>query len=139
GAPPGKPYRGNRVSMSAAPPAGATQVNAFTNSAAVIGALQTCSQTFQTAAANTGSAAIQDYPGWRWAPGMIGMSLFNTIQTPNDTFGGCMFDTNASPAYANDWPNGGFSMGASSAHPGGVNAAMADGSVRFIKSSIART
>ena len=138
GTPPGSPYRGNMVSISGGPPAGATQLNAFTNPAAIIGALQTCAQTFQTAATNTGAGAIQDYPGWRWAPGMIGMSLFNTIQTPNDTFGGCMFDTNSGGAYATDWPNGGFSMGASSAHPGGVNVAMADGHVQFIKSSIAR-
>jgi prepilin-type N-terminal cleavage/methylation domain-containing protein/prepilin-type processing-associated H-X9-DG protein len=135
---PGQTYRGNMVSIPGNPPAGATQVNAFTNPAAVIGALQTCAQAFQAAATSTSTGAIQDYPGWRWAPGMIGMSLFNTIQTPNDTFGGCMFDGNSGGAYATDWPNGGFSLGASSAHPGGVNTAMADGSVRFIKNSIAR-
>jgi prepilin-type N-terminal cleavage/methylation domain-containing protein/prepilin-type processing-associated H-X9-DG protein len=138
GTPPGQTYRGNMVSIPGGAPAGATQVNAFANPVAVIGALQTCAQAFQNAPSSPSSAAIQDYPGWRWAPGMIGMSLFNTIQTPNDTFGGCMFDSNSGNAYATDWPNGGFSLGASSAHPGGVNAAMADGSVRFIKSSIAR-
>ena len=104
----------------------------------MISALQVCSQTFQTAATSTGAGAIQDYPGWRWAAGMSGMSLFNTIQVPNDTYGGCNYDANGAAAAQTDWPNGGFSYGASSAHPGGVNAAMADGSVRFIKSSIAR-
>ena len=135
---PGQPYRGNMVAFAGNAPGAAVQVNAFANPAAVIGALLTCSQTFKIATTSTSAGAIQDYPGWRWAPGMIGMSLFNTIQTPNDTFGGCMFDSNGGGAYATDWPNGGFSMGASSAHPGGVNVAMADGSARFIKSSIAR-
>ena len=60
----------------------------------MIGALQICSQTFQAAATNTGAGAIQDYPGWRWAVGMSGMSLFNTIQVPNDTYGGCNYDSN---------------------------------------------
>jgi prepilin-type N-terminal cleavage/methylation domain-containing protein/prepilin-type processing-associated H-X9-DG protein len=136
---PGQPYRGNMVAFAGTAPAAAVQVNAFTNPAAVIAALQTCAQTFKTAATNTGAGAIQDYPGWRWAVGMSGMSLMNTIQTPNDTFGGCNYDSNSGNAYANDWPNGGFSYGASSAHPGGVNVAMADGSVRFIKSSIAQS
>src|SRR5262249_21556109 len=135
---PGQTYRGNMVSISGGPPSGnAYQLNAFADPTDVVNALQTCAAAFQKGATST-SVAIQDYPGWRWAPGMIGMSLFNTIQVPNDTFGGCMFDTNSGNAYATDWPNGGFSMGASSAHPGGVNAAMADGSVRVIKSSIAR-
>jgi prepilin-type N-terminal cleavage/methylation domain-containing protein/prepilin-type processing-associated H-X9-DG protein len=139
GTPPGAPYRGNMVSISGGPPSGgAYQINAFNDPADILTALQTCAQAFQNAATSSSSAAIQDYPGWRWAPGMIGMSLFNTIQTPNDTFGGCMFDTNSGGAYATDWPNGGFSLGASSSHPGGVNVAMADGHVQFIKSSIAR-
>ena len=69
-------------------------------------------QTFRTAATNTGAGAIQDYPGWRWAVGMSGMSLINTVQVPNDTYGGCNYDTNGSPANTTDWPNGGFSYGA---------------------------
>ena len=72
------------------PQHGAVQVNAFNDPADVIGALQTCAQRFRR---HEVGGALQDYPGWRWAPGMIGMSLFNTIQTPNDTFGGCMYDT----------------------------------------------
>jgi prepilin-type N-terminal cleavage/methylation domain-containing protein/prepilin-type processing-associated H-X9-DG protein len=134
---PGAPYRGNMVSIpGGASNSAAYQLYASASPAAVIAALQHCAATFQAAATNTGAGAIQDYPGWRWAPGMTGFSLFNTVQVPNDTYGGCNYDTNGSPANTTDWPNGGYSYGASSAHPGGVNAAMADGSVRFIKSSI---
>ncbi len=136
---PGQTYRGNMVAIPGAAPGAAVQLSVFSNPAAVIAALQVCSQTFKAAATSTSVGAIQDYPGWRWAVGMSGMSLFNTIQTPNDTYGGCNYDANGSPAYQNDWPNGGFSYAASSAHPGGVNVAMADGSVRFIKSSISQT
>jgi prepilin-type N-terminal cleavage/methylation domain-containing protein/prepilin-type processing-associated H-X9-DG protein len=131
GTTPGTKYRGNMVVIGSNAPNGAYQVNAFNDPKDVMNALQVCSQAFQAP-----GAILQDYPGWRWASGMIGFSLFNTIQTPNDTNGGCMFDT-GNPT--GDWPNGGFSFGASSAHPGGVNVAMADGSVRFVKSSVART
>jgi prepilin-type N-terminal cleavage/methylation domain-containing protein/prepilin-type processing-associated H-X9-DG protein len=134
---PGQPYRGNMVAFQGTAPAAAVQLNAFANPAAVISALQVCAQTFKAAATSTSAGAIQDYPGWRWAVGMSGMSMFNTIQIPNDSYGGCNYDSNSGNAYATDWPNGGYSYGASSAHPGGVNVAMADGSVRFIKSSIA--
>jgi prepilin-type N-terminal cleavage/methylation domain-containing protein/prepilin-type processing-associated H-X9-DG protein len=126
---PGQTYRGNMVMVTAgSAPAGAVQLNAFTNATAVRSGIQTCAQAFLSQK----GVGIQDYPGWRWAAGMSGMTLFNTIQTPNDTFGGCDYDTNIG-----DWPNGGFSYGASSAHAGGVNVAMADGSVKFIKNSIA--
>jgi prepilin-type N-terminal cleavage/methylation domain-containing protein/prepilin-type processing-associated H-X9-DG protein len=125
---PGQRYRGNIVMVtSGGPPNGASQLNALTNPVAVKAAIQACSQAFQTQ-----SNGIHDYPGWRWSTGMIGFSMINTIQTPNDTFGGCAFD-----ATIGDWPNGGFSYGVSSAHPGGANVAFADGSVRFIKNSIA--
>jgi prepilin-type N-terminal cleavage/methylation domain-containing protein/prepilin-type processing-associated H-X9-DG protein len=126
---PGQKYRGNMVDINSAAPAGAVQLSAFNNPVAVRAALQTCAQAFQAQ-----GAAIHDYMGWRWAPGMTGFSLFNTIQPPNDTYGGCMYDTNGS--WLTDWPNNSFSFAASSAHPGGVNCAMGDGSVRFIKNSI---
>ncbi len=66
---PGAPDRGNMVSIAGGPPSGAAyQVSAFADPTDVLNALQACSQAFQTAATNTGSAAIQDYPGWRWGP-----------------------------------------------------------------------
>jgi len=125
----GQKYRGNIVMVtSGAAPANSGQLIATSNPAAVKSALQACSQAFQTQ-----TQGIHDYPGWRWAAGMIGFSMLNTVQTPNDTFGGCSYD-----ATLGNWPNGGYSFGASSAHAGGVNVAMADGSVRFIKNSAAQ-
>jgi prepilin-type processing-associated H-X9-DG protein len=123
----GQKYRGNIVMVnSGSAPSGASQINAFTNMAAVKSALQQCAQAFQTQ-----TQGIHDYPGWRWSTGMIGFTMVNTIQTPNDRFGGCDFDSTIG-----DWPNGGYSYGVSSAHPGGANVGMADGSVRFIKNSV---
>jgi prepilin-type N-terminal cleavage/methylation domain-containing protein/prepilin-type processing-associated H-X9-DG protein len=126
----GQKYRGNIVMVtSGAAPAGSGQLNAFTNVPAVKSAIQACSQAFQSQ-----TQGIHDYPGWRWSTGMIGFTMVNTIQTPNDTFGGCAFDTNLG-----DWPNGGYSYGVSSSHAGGANVGMADGSVRFVKNSVSQS
>ncbi len=65
----------------------------------------------------------------------MGYSLFNTIQTPNDSqyrFGSCRF---GNPTGGLDHSN---SACASSQHSGGVNVCMGDGSVKFIKDSISR-
>ncbi len=93
----------------------------------VLTALQTCNQAWKS---NTNiSQNVGQYWGW----GDVGYTMFNTIVTPNSTqyqwhacrdgCGGCSPD---SASYTN----------ATSNHSGGVNAAMADGSVRFIKNSI---
>src|SRR5262249_24535967 len=67
----------------------------------------------------------------RWAWGAVGMALFNTVVVPNgapwndckDQCPGCS-------------PDDSLFSNAQSNHPGGVNVLMADGSARFIKSSI---
>jgi prepilin-type N-terminal cleavage/methylation domain-containing protein/prepilin-type processing-associated H-X9-DG protein len=75
-----------------------------------------------------------------WGPS----ASFNTILTPNSTFpdalgnGGCAVqnppcNSGYKPAGAKDNV---VYFGARSYHPGGVNASMCDGSVRFIKNSI---
>jgi prepilin-type N-terminal cleavage/methylation domain-containing protein/prepilin-type processing-associated H-X9-DG protein len=73
--------------------------------------------------------------GWRWGFSSPGLSLFNTVVTPNSTqypWSGCRIGC---PGCGVDFGN---FISANSSHPGGINATMADGSVRFIKSSIAQ-
>jgi len=74
---------------------------------------------------------ISDFKGWRWANGAFGFATFNTIQPPNDTVGGC-----SNGQTAGGWPDNCWTVGAASAHPGGVNVLMTDGSVHFVKSTI---
>ncbi|WP_435008501.1 DUF1559 domain-containing protein [Tundrisphaera lichenicola] len=124
-------YRGNMV--YGASPADLTNRphDAFSNPALVMTLLERCISTFRTS-----DTMIGDHRGYRWSHGITGYSLFNTIQTPNDPqfpFGACRLDGGP-----NNYPDTGFSWGANSSHPGGVNVAMGDGSVKFIKNSIAR-
>jgi len=123
-----KRYRGNMMIGASGDPGAGVQLNAFSNQAAVNSALQTCRTQFQDPSRTTG---INDFRGYRWAWGVPGFTLFNTIQKPNDVFNGCRFDSRNNILSDNS-----FTIGASSAHPGGVNAMMGDGSVRFIKETI---
>jgi prepilin-type N-terminal cleavage/methylation domain-containing protein/prepilin-type processing-associated H-X9-DG protein len=91
-------------------------------------AINACTQAMLSATTNT-NVATDD--GNRWGWGANGITLFNTVVPPNgapwnacrETCGGCSPDDSE------------FSN-AQSAHPGGVNVLMADGSGRFIKNSI---
>jgi prepilin-type processing-associated H-X9-DG protein len=105
--------------------------DATTNPALVSSLLEKCRVAFQAS-----PDGIGDDRGYRWAHGITGYSMFNTIQTPNDAlyrFGVCRLDGGP-----NDYPDDGFVYGASSSHPGGVNVLMGDGSVKFIKDGINR-
>src|SRR4051812_39987342 len=106
-------------------------LNANTNAALVLADLQTCTNKYTPA--NSGNISIGH--GHDWGVGGMGATLFNTIVPPNssqykwsacrtDCSGGC---DGASMDYSN----------AQSYHPGGVNTLMADGSVKFLKNSIA--
>ena len=66
----------------------------------------------------------------------MGATMFNVLQPPNDR----QYQVNYCRDGCNPGCNmdSGFSSPASSNHSGGVNACMADGSVKFIKSSISR-
>ncbi|QDV34259.1 DUF1559 domain-containing protein [Tautonia plasticadhaerens] len=123
---PGAKYRGNFLIQDVPLPDGAVQINAFTNKVAVREGVEICRQAFKTA-----TAGIHDFRGWRWSHGATVFGLFNTIQPPNDTFGGCRDDPRQ-----DGWPDHAFTVGASSAHPGGVNVGFGDGSVRFIKDTV---
>jgi len=71
--------------------------------------------------------------GWRWGTGSPGMTFYNHIVTPNSNqypFAGCRFGCSGCGI---DFGN---ILNASSSHSGGVNIGMADGSVRFVKSTI---
>jgi prepilin-type N-terminal cleavage/methylation domain-containing protein/prepilin-type processing-associated H-X9-DG protein len=106
-------------------------LNANQNAALVLADLQTCSQQYVTS--NSGNISVGH--GHDWGVGGMGATLFNTIVPPNSTqypWAACRTDCNGGCDGASmDYSN------AQSYHPGGVNAMLADGSVKFLKSSIA--
>jgi prepilin-type processing-associated H-X9-DG protein len=123
-------YRGNYITGTVTTAAGAEKMlNIFANPTLIFTSLSQCVAGFQTSL-----TAIQDDRGFRWCMGTTGWSMFNTVQVPNDTqypIGGCR-----DGGVPGQFPNDGFSYGASSAHAGGANVLFGDGSVKFIKSSI---
>jgi len=104
------------------------------NAQTIIPAFQTtltaCNAAWQ---ANINTSSCYQSAGEYWAWGAPGMTLFNTLVPPGSTqypwnscrsgCGGCGTDNSNI-------------VNATSNHPGGCNVMMADGSVRFVKSSI---
>ena len=123
----GSKYRGNMEMNDGSGTPGFD--NALSNLSTVQAALQLCRTKFQSESGSTNT--ISDYKGWRWALGCYGFGSFNTVQPPNDVMGGCRDGSGAQA-----WADGGWAIGASSSHPGGVNVAMSDGSCKFIKNTI---
>jgi prepilin-type N-terminal cleavage/methylation domain-containing protein/prepilin-type processing-associated H-X9-DG protein len=134
GANPPSRYRGNLMSgVSSVGTDPGTIFDAFSNPQAILDNLQACTTQFQTT-----TTGITDIKGWRWGLGASGYSMFNMMQTPNDhkyPIGGCRENFAVG---GNSWPDASFSVGAASAHPGGCNVLLSDGSVKFIKDSIDR-
>ena len=80
---------------------------------------------------NRGTTRIWDYKGERWIQGDAGRGGgYHHIATPNQK--SCALDGNTTPNR-----NGDSIIAASSNHPGGVNVLFLDGSVRFVKDSVA--
>lgn len=95
----------------------------------VLAGLASCARSFESGVSINSSRGI----AWTW--GASNYTLFNVIQTPNDSTypgNGCRF------GYGGAGLDLAFSAPASSAHPQGVNTLMADGSVRFSRNTIAR-
>ncbi len=101
--------------------------DAWSNVAATQAALTLCNQAY----ASGSTTYIDKQRGEEWAHGCMAMTLFNTIAPPNayaSTWTNCGLDSSARSVFSN----------ADSYHPGGVNATMADGSVKFMKNSISQ-
>jgi prepilin-type N-terminal cleavage/methylation domain-containing protein/prepilin-type processing-associated H-X9-DG protein len=92
--------------------------------------LQTCQGAAPTSLGNwkTNKSLL----GRDWAQGMFGHTLGTTLLPPNSPYYNCNMES-----WGGDF-DGPSMINMSSFHPGGANAAFADGSVRFIKSSTAQ-
>jgi len=125
--------RGNSICLSGTQPAASSLLDVSTDYPSVLSVLTTCNAAFKT-----GTGAITGYmgdAGNRWGHGTEGISIFNTVVTPNSTdFPWCTCKWGTAAAA----PQSTFTN-AASYHAGGVNVLMGDGSVRFIKNSISRT
>jgi prepilin-type N-terminal cleavage/methylation domain-containing protein/prepilin-type processing-associated H-X9-DG protein len=121
---------GNMI-MNAGLSGNAYFLNGSLNPTLVLNDLQTCSAKYIPS--NSGNISVGH--GHDWGIGGMGATLFNTIVPPNSTqytWSACRTDCNGGCDGASmDYSN------AQSYHSGGVNALMADGSVKFLKSSIA--
>jgi len=80
--------------------------------------------------AMTNPTSTWDYSGYYWAAGDYNQSVFNFALPPNSTHSDCSPWGGVATGYGYFTPR--------SNHPGGVNVCFADGSVKFIKSTIAQ-
>jgi len=104
----------------------AQMLDARQNPAAILAGLNTCNTSWNSKTGLNGERGIF------WEVGSVGMTLFNTIVPPNST----QYKWGACRSTGGGWPNDATFSNANSNHPGGSNALLTDGSVRFIKSSI---
>lgn len=104
------------------------QIDVRTQPAALQTGIQNCTSFIQKTPGGNSNR------GYRWQTGSPGLTLTNLVLTPNSTkapFSACRMD--CSSGCGADF---GHLFSTSSNHPGGANALMADGSVKFIKSSV---
>ena len=82
----------------------------------------------------TGDTNQDSYSGRTWVTGWYQATRYTHIIPPNGL--SCVYNVNNAPTTIGAVNNGATATTPSSRHPGGVNAAFSDGSVRFIKSTI---
>jgi prepilin-type N-terminal cleavage/methylation domain-containing protein/prepilin-type processing-associated H-X9-DG protein len=122
-------YPGNSLQGIAGAGGAAQQFDAFQNPAGIQTGLTACNTAWKS------GTGINQFRGIFWEIGSLGMTLFNTIVPPNSTqypWGSCRNGCGGCS------PDGSSYVNASSNHSGGVNTLMADGSVKFIKSTVAQ-
>ena len=113
------------VSVTAAATSQFLDGAATVNQAATLAALAGCDSPWQMK-----SYTVDNQRGRNWVHGSMAFTLFNTIALPNSSkWTYCSSSTSGSAATYGE---------ADSFHPNGVNALLADGSVKFLKSTIAR-
>ncbi|WP_165245504.1 DUF1559 domain-containing protein [Paludisphaera soli] len=98
----------------------------------VVQALAACGAYARANVGTTDRSVGSSFSGATWQAGYLGTTLFNTIAPPNNpqyAFNSCQAD----PLFT--WGLSGF-VNSTSNHSGGSNYTFADGSVRFIKSTI---
>jgi prepilin-type N-terminal cleavage/methylation domain-containing protein/prepilin-type processing-associated H-X9-DG protein len=119
-------HRNNSVTnVGSASSAEAYDASTLSYQGVIIPAIQAC-----TTAYKSGSNVTTDN-GNRWGWGAVGITLFNTVVTPNGApFNACR---DGCPGCS---PDDSLFSNAQSNHPGGVNVLMSDGSARFMKDSI---
>jgi prepilin-type N-terminal cleavage/methylation domain-containing protein/prepilin-type processing-associated H-X9-DG protein len=126
----------NGTNVSPSSSAGSSSLfDANTNYNAVMSDMQTCQTAALTLPSGDGVQGTlnEDDKGERWAADDGGFTLINTVVPPSSTqfsFACCAF----AQSYGCD--DGSFEN-VNSRHPGGANVLFADGSVHFLKSSIA--
>ena len=116
------------TNVTAANTAEALDASALSYQNVILPAINAC-----TAAYKAGGANFTGTVGTRWSWGATGMTLFQTIVTPNSQQAPWNTCVDTCPACS---PTESVFSNAQSNHPGGVNVLFADGSVKFIKNAI---